>query len=63
MDDKRLNEIREARQVVADILAVTLLDMVLEGKIKFGSDEAPAPNLSKPKLESRTLPMDSLSCR
>ena len=63
MEEKRLNEIREARQAVADILAVTLLDMVLEEKIKFGSDEAPAPNRGKPKLESRTLLMDSLSCR
>lgn len=63
MEEKRLNEIREARQVVADILAITLLDMVLEGKIRFESDEVPAPNRGKPKIESRTLSMDSLSCR
>ena len=59
MENKRLNEIREARQVVADILAITLLDMVLEGKIRFDSDEATTPNRRKPKIESRTLPMDS----
>ena len=63
MEEKRLIEIREARQVVADILAITLLDMVLEGKVRFESDDALAQNDSKPKLESRTLPKDSLSCR
>jgi len=62
MDEKRLLEIKKARQEVADIFSATLLDMILAGKAGLDKDANNNPrNNNSP--QNVAYPMEPQLCR